>query len=329
MATNDKEIWKPVTHIKGPTVKKYLISSRGRLASYDNDINEKYILKLHSNGGFPMSTVHVDGKSKALFAHHAIAHAFLKKTSPKQVSIIHLDYNKANNAISNLKWVTKKEQIEHSKKSPFVIESNARKVYNGATARKLDEKKVISLKKEIWNPKRKASLKQIAAKYGIAEMNLYRIKKGEMWFHVHVEGEPVFPKYKAQLKNIEFHAKQEAKEKLAKEKRKAAYIEKLKISTEKRKKQEAEKKARQEKLIKRRKEKAIERIAIEKRKLARASAAKKVKEKHPKKILKEVNSKLELKKNKKTKSKKNVVVHSDFKIVKIKKEKKGKKKNKK
>ncbi len=211
MAANDKEIWKPVTHIKGKTSKKYAVSSKGRLASYDKNIEDRYVLKQHLNGGFPMATIHVEGKSKALFSHQAIGAAFLKKHSPKCKFVIHLDHNKANNDISNLKWATKDEQVEHSKKSPYVLQAAARKVYTGATARKLDEKKVIALKKEIWNPKRKASLKQIAAKYGIAEMNLYRIKSGELWFHVHIEGEPIFPKYKAQLKNIEFHEKAAAK----------------------------------------------------------------------------------------------------------------------
>jgi DNA-binding Xre family transcriptional regulator len=215
MAANDKEIWKPVTHIKGTTSKKYAVSSKGRLASYDKNIEDRYVLKQHLNGGFPMATIHVEGKSKALFSHQAIGAAFLKKHSPKCKFVIHLDHNKANNDISNLKWATKDEQVEHSKTSPYVLQAAARKVYTGATARKLDEKKVIALKKEIWNPKRKASLKQIAAKYGIAEMNLYRIKNGELWFHVHIEGEPIFPKYKAQLKNIEFHEKVAAKVKKA------------------------------------------------------------------------------------------------------------------
>ena len=215
MVANDKEIWKPVTHIKGKTSKKYAVSSKGRLASYDKNIEDRYVLKQHLNGGFPMATIHVEGKSKALFSHQAIGASFLKKHSPKCKFVIHLDHNKANNDISNLKWATKDEQVEHSKKSPYVLQAAARKVYTGATARKLDEKKVIALKKEIWNPKRKASLKQIAAKYGIAEMNLYRIKNGELWFHVHIEGEPIFPKYKAQLKNIEFHEKVAAKVKKA------------------------------------------------------------------------------------------------------------------
>jgi hypothetical protein len=285
MAANDKEIWKPVTYIKGPTIKNYIVSNLGRLASYDKDINDKYILKHHLNNGFPMYTVHIYGKSKALFVHHALGHSFIKKTSPKQLSIIHLDYDKANNNLSNLKWATKKEQIEHSKKSPFVIQATARKIYKGATARKLDEKKVIALKKEVWNPKRKTTFKQLATKYGIAEMNLYRIKNGKMWFHVHVEGEPIFPRYKEQLKNIEFHNKVAAKALVISNKKKAAKALKSKAVAEKRKKREAEKKARQENLIKKRKQKAIERIAVEKRKIVRAAVAKKVKEEKAKRSL--------------------------------------------
>lgn len=212
MAANDKEIWKPVTHLKASTSKRYAVSNKARLASYDNKIDERYILKQHSNGGFPMVTIHVGDKTKALFAHHAVAYGFVKKPSPKHKYVLHLDYNKANNDPSNLKWATRAEQIEHSKKSPYVLAAAAHKVYSGATSKKLNEKKVIALKNEIWNPKRKLTFKQLAAKYGIAEMNLYRIKNGELWFHVHVEGEPIFPKYKAQLKNIEFHEKLAAKE---------------------------------------------------------------------------------------------------------------------
>ena len=306
MAAIDKEIWKPVTHLKGKASKKYAVSSHGRLASYDKNIEDRYVLKLHLNGGFPMSTVHMDGKSKALFVHQALGYAFLKRPSLKHKFVIHLDYNKANNALSNLKWATKEEQVEHSKKSPYVLAATAHKLYRGATARKLDEKKVIQLKKEIWNPKRKLTLKQIAVKYGIAEMNLYRIKNGELWFHVHIEGEPIFPKYKEQLKNIEFHNKIEAKQKLIADKKKAEKTAKLKVSAEKRKKRELEKKARLEALLKKRKQKAIERLAVEKRKALRAAAAKKAKE------LKEKKAAL-LKKNntvKKAASKKQLPVKS-------------------
>jgi hypothetical protein len=154
MAANDKEIWKEVPQLKGPTNKKYAVSTHGRLASFETKIEDKYVLKLHLNGGFPMATIHIDGKSKALFVHNAMAGAFLKKPSPKSNHVIHIDYNKANNDLSNLKWTTKKEQVAHSMKSPIVLASAAHKIYKGATASKLNEKTATQLKKEIWNPKR-------------------------------------------------------------------------------------------------------------------------------------------------------------------------------
>lgn len=216
MATNAKETWKPVSYLKFKTTKKYAVSSTGKLASYNTKIDENYVLKQHFNNGFPLVTVSSGTQSKALFLHQAMAHAFLKKPSPKHTYVLHLDYDKTNNQLSNLKWATKKEQIEHSKNSPFVKAAAANKVYTGATSKKLDVKKVTQLKKEIWNPKRKITLKQLAEKYGIAEMNLYRIKNGALWFHVHVEGEPIFPKYKEQLKNIAFHNKLQEKSKSSK-----------------------------------------------------------------------------------------------------------------
>ncbi len=211
MANQSKEIWKQIASLKGKTTRNYAVSNQGRLASYEKDLKDKVLLKPHLNGGFPLISVNSKGKSKALFVHHAVAETFLKKRNAKCDHVIHLDHNKANNEAANLKWVTQQEQIEHTKKSPLVREAIARKIHTGATAKKLNEKKVLQLKKELWDPKRKLTYKKLAEKYGIAEMNLYRIKSGEMWFHVHVEGEPVFTKYKEQLKNIELRNKKEAK----------------------------------------------------------------------------------------------------------------------
>lgn len=300
MAANDKEIWKPVTHIKEKTSKKYAVSNKARLASYDYKIDDLFILKQHVNGGFPMVTIHGENKTKALFAHHAVAHTFLKKPSPRYKYVLHLDYNKANNNPSNLKWATKEEQVEHSKKSPYVLASAAHKVYSGAMSKKLNEKKVIQLKNEIWNPKRKLTFKQLASKYGIAEMNLYRIKNGLLWFHVHVEGEPIFEKYKAQLKNIEFHTKMKAKEKAESDKRKAAKIAKRKIADEKKKEASKKKaanlkKAKEKKVaakkIARKAVKASLKKVVKKAVIKKVVVKKSIKKAAPKKSIKKTNRK--------------------------------------
>ena len=54
----------------------------------------------------------------------------------------------------------------------------------------------------IWDPKRKMSFKKIAEKFGVSEMQIYRIKSGEFWYHIKVDNEPVHPKYKQNLANF-------------------------------------------------------------------------------------------------------------------------------
>ena len=221
MAYSDKELWKQIPLPKGSTRKNYAASTHGRLASFETNINDKLVLKTHDHEGYPVASVRVSEKTKALFPHQLIGALFLKKPSSKHKFVIHLDYDKKNNHISNLKWATPKELTEHSKKSPIVLKAIKYRIYSGNTAKKLDEKKVTQLKKELWNPKRKMTMKQLAAKYDIAEMNLYRIKVGEMWFHVHVEGEPIHDRYKTHLKNIEYHEKLNAKLQAEKDKKAA------------------------------------------------------------------------------------------------------------
>jgi hypothetical protein len=111
--------------------------------------------------------------------------------------VIHLDQNKSNNKASNLKWVTFKESVAHTKKDPNTLSTAQRNILNtGKFGKVLTEKKVLQLKEAIFDPNRTLTLKQLAKKFGISEMTLYRIKKGELWYTVRVEGEPKNKKLK-------------------------------------------------------------------------------------------------------------------------------------
>jgi DNA-binding Xre family transcriptional regulator len=275
MASTDKEIWKQIPYLKGVTEKNYAVSNKGRIASYEGNIHDLTILKPKMYDGMYRYNLRHNGKVLGLFPSVAVATVFIKKPNSKCTKIIHLNYDKTNNIISNLKWVTSEEYFAHRAKNTHSTAALLAKVAVKNMSKKLDEKKVVQLKKEIWNPKRKVSLKQLADKYGIAEMNLYRIKSGVFWYHIRVEGEPLHDSHKLYLKNLELYNKQLAKDeaqkaKLAAEKK----AQKQKIE-ERRKRLAAEKKSRQAASLKRKKEKAIERIAIEKRKAQRAKAAEK------------------------------------------------------
>jgi predicted DNA binding protein len=52
---------------------------------------------------------------------------------------------------------------------------------NRTNGLKLTSTQVKSIKDAINNPKRKLTYKQMAEKYGVSEMTLYRIRSGENW----------------------------------------------------------------------------------------------------------------------------------------------------
>jgi predicted DNA binding protein len=69
---------------------------------------------------------------------------------------------------------------EHQQKSPMKIAYKKRQA-NRTTGLKLTATQVKSIKDAINNPKRKLTYKQMAEKYGVSEMTLYRIRSGENW----------------------------------------------------------------------------------------------------------------------------------------------------
>ena len=183
--------------------------------------------------------VRQDGKAAAIFLYKEVAKAFIKKPSPKHKFVIHKDHNYLNDNVDNLKWATQAEHRAHTTFSPNAILSRKKKaIVKSAHSQIFNEKSIVTLKKMIWDPKRKLSYKQIAEKFGVSEMQIYRIKTGLFWYHVRVENEPVHPKYKQNLSNIEYQEKKANAEAAKKEKRKAL----LKKDAEKRKKATAPKK---------------------------------------------------------------------------------------
>ena len=122
-----------------------------------------------------------------------------------------------------MKWATRQEHRVHTAQSPRSILARDRKAITESThAKVLTEKRVIALKRKIWDPKRKVSYKTLAEEFGVSEMQIYRIKSGEFWYHLKVENEPIHAKYKQNLSNIAFHEKKNIRAAAVKQKAKPA-----------------------------------------------------------------------------------------------------------
>lgn len=161
--------------------KKYAVSSAGRAASYTKDVNEDgKILNGSLTSGYRTLNLHLQEGNGTIYLHREIAKLFCKKPSPKYKFVIHLNHKKEDNNYTNLKWATMDEVGSHQQNSPEKIAYKKRQA-NKTVGLKLNINQVKAIKEAINNPKRKLTYKQMAAKYKVSEMTLYRIKSGENW----------------------------------------------------------------------------------------------------------------------------------------------------
>ena len=114
--------------------------------------------------------------------HRLVADHFLNGKAPQKTIVAHLDYNKLNNDVKNLKWMTPAENYAHQRNSPFVIDEKKRRIEYGGSVNKnykLTVTKVMLLKK-LLNEGRK-TVKQLSKQFKVSDMQIIRIRRGENW----------------------------------------------------------------------------------------------------------------------------------------------------
>jgi len=176
------EIWKQMQFSGSKNLKKkYAVSNHGRAASYvDSVAKDGNILNGSVTSGYRTLNLHVENGNGTIYLHREIAKLFCSKKSPKAKYVIHINHKKTDNTSKNLKWATLEEVSEHQQKSPLKIAYKKRQAAR-TVGLKLTITQVKAIKDTLNNPKRKLTYKQLATKYGVSEMTLYRIKSGENW----------------------------------------------------------------------------------------------------------------------------------------------------
>jgi len=176
------ESWKPLQFPGWKQLRKrYALSTNGRVASYTDDVvQDGKLLNGSLTTGYKTLNLHRPGNNGTLYIHREIAKLFLKKVSPKHKYVIHVNHNKTDNSVKNLKWATLEDMIDHQQKSPAKI-AYKKVQANRTVGLKLTATQVKTIKTTLGSKNRKHNIKQLAEKYGVSEMTMYRIKSGENW----------------------------------------------------------------------------------------------------------------------------------------------------
>lgn len=124
--------------------------------------------------------------------HRAVAELFIVKENEAQNIVIHKDFNKNNNIVDNLSWVTEEEAFSRYAMHPhYALKRFEEKIYGKKAPKvaysKLTENEVLYIKNKLMAGK--TTLRKLAQQFGVSDMQIHRIKTGENWSHVKTIGE--------------------------------------------------------------------------------------------------------------------------------------------
>ncbi|GGZ68317.1 HNH endonuclease [Algibacter mikhailovii] len=171
------EEWKNIVFDDGIAEnEQFKISNYGRILNCKGE-TEFEIKKSFINGYQNLPLKQKSGKSTSRYVHKLVAQHFLEQKDG--IYVIHLNYDKTDNHVENLKWATKREKELHQFNNPNwkeIIKKRSRNIG------KLNKGKVKIIKRQLKNNRTRISM--IAKRFGVSDTQIHRIKKGENWSQV-------------------------------------------------------------------------------------------------------------------------------------------------
>lgn len=114
------EIWKPVVGYEGI----YEVSSYGRVRSLTRDVLKSNGVIQHRSGrlkelmknkdGYLLVSLNKGGRNKKQFVHRLVAAAFIQ-SNLFGLEVDHIDFNRSNNRVENLRVLDHTENVRHTK----------------------------------------------------------------------------------------------------------------------------------------------------------------------------------------------------------------------
>lgn len=166
-----QEIWKDIKGYEG----RYQVSNLGNIMS----LKKNKILKVFPDGdGYLLASLY-DGKKKTFRVHRIVATHFIENILNKE-QINHKDCNKQNNSVSNLEWVTRRENTEHAVNNGLYNNGlNNLDIKDNPRNSKITKKQAIEIR-EVYSKKR-ISHSELGSMYGLKRSAISDIINKKSW----------------------------------------------------------------------------------------------------------------------------------------------------
>ena len=170
----DKEEWRPICD------GRYAVSNMGRVMRVlpgGNATKPGRILKNYkTRKGYVRASLSFNQIQKKPLVHRLVAEAFLGKL-PVGLQVNHKDYDRANNRIDNLEYVTPRENSAHSIGNYMASADKMRG--NNHPKSKLTECAVRFIREN----RGKESASKMAKRFGVVKGTIMHVLSGRNWKH--------------------------------------------------------------------------------------------------------------------------------------------------
>lgn len=154
----------------------YMVSSLGKVLS----LKRRKLIASFDNHGYCRVVLN----SKAISLHRLVLLTFKGEPPPGFRHANHKNFDRADNRLVNLEWVTPKENVKYSADKGH--REYLRGVHNHKA--KLTEEQVREIRASGWtpenNPHKAISAPKLARKYGVSHQTILGVLRGEFWKHL-------------------------------------------------------------------------------------------------------------------------------------------------
>lgn len=100
-----KDTWK--------TIKDYDMYEVSNTGQVRNKKTGRILQQAHSNTGYTFVCLRANGVSRNKSVHRLVLETFNPRPDANKYEVNHIDYNKLNNNLENLEWVTRNDNLLH------------------------------------------------------------------------------------------------------------------------------------------------------------------------------------------------------------------------